>query len=165
MNGVMNSASVPMAFYKGEKYQVLGESTIDGERFLLIPAKEENVVLLINGDGVPYDKVGYVKDERLVLMLPDYIPYPENFYFEPIITSKTEQTKPIKGYDIKYGGIKLDRMLFTYYDYSSSNGNNGRFENISFPNKPGLPSMKRLFPSYCLLIEGSPGSEKAENTI
>ncbi len=133
MDGIMNSASVPMAFSKKEKYQVLGESTIDRERFLLIPAKEENVVLLINGDGVPYDKVGYVKNDRLILMLPDYVPYPENLYFEPIVTSKTEQTKPVKGYDIKYGGIKLDRMLFTYYDYSNSNGTDGRFENISFP--------------------------------
>ena len=29
-------------------------------------------------------------------------------------------------------------MIFTYYDYSSSGGDNGRFENISFPNKQGL---------------------------
>lgn len=133
MDGVLNSASVPMAFHKKEKYYVLGESTIDRERFLLVPTKEKNVVLLLNGDGIPYGKAGYIKNERLVLMLPDYIPYPENFYFEPVITSKTEQTKPIKGYDIKYGGIKLDRMLFTYYDYSSSASNGGRFENISFP--------------------------------
>ena len=105
---------------------------------MLLPTKQDKAVVLINGDGMPYEKMGQIRNGRLVLMLPDYIPYPANFYFEPVITSKTEQTKPVKGYDIKYGGVKLDRMLFTYYDYSSSGGDNGRFENISFPNKPGL---------------------------
>lgn len=138
MDGVLNSASIPVAYTKKEKLRVIGESAVDGERFMLLPTKEKDIVILINGDGVPYHKMGKIQKGRLVLMLPDYIPYPANFYFEPIITSKTEQTKPVKGYDIKYGGVKLDRMLFTYYDYSSSGENNGRFENISFPNKPGL---------------------------
>lgn len=138
MDGVLNSASIPVAYTKKEKLQVIGEVTIDGERYMLLPTKQDKAVVLINGDGVPYEKMGQIRNGRLVLMLPDYIPYPANFYFEPVITSKTEQTKPVKGYDIKYGGVKLDRMLFTYYDYSSSGGDNGRFENISFPNKPGL---------------------------
>lgn len=133
VDGVLNSASVPIILSKKDKCPVVGEVTIDRERFILVQTKEKNVVILVNGDGVPYRKMGYIKDDRLVLMLPDYVPQPDNFYFEPIVTSKTEQTKPVKGYDIKYGGVKLDRMLFTYYDYSSSGNDGGRFENISFP--------------------------------
>jgi len=138
MNGSLNSVSIPIVYKKNEKLRVIGESSIDGERLMLLPTQEKDVVILINGDGLPYHKTGKIQNGRLVLLLPDYVPYPSDFYFEPVITSKTEQTKPVKGYDIKYDGVKLDRMIFTYYDYSDSNGNNGRFETLSFPNKPGL---------------------------
>ena len=138
MNGSLSSASIPVLYKKNEKLQVIGESWVDGERMMLLPTKEKDIVILINGDGVPYHKMGKIQNKRLVLLLPDYVAYPANFYFEPVVTSKTEQTKPVKGYDIKYGGVKLDRMIFTSYDYSSSGGDNGRFENISFPNKQGL---------------------------
>ena len=138
MNGSLNSASVPVTFTKSEKLQVIGESFVDGERMMLLPTKEKDVVVLINGEGVPYHQLGKIQNKRLVIMLPEYLPYPADFYFEPVITSKSEQTKPVKGFDIKYGGVKLDRMIFTYYDYSRSSGDNGYFENLSFPNQPGL---------------------------
>ena len=138
MNGVLNSASIPMDYKKTEKLKVIGEVTIDGERYMVIPSRLEDTVVLINGEGVPYHKMGRIHHGNLVLMLPDYLPYPENFYFEPIVTSHTVQTKPVKGYDIKYEGVSLDRMRFTYYDYSRSDGDNGTFENLSFPNKAGL---------------------------
>jgi hypothetical protein len=43
-----------------------------------------------------------------------------------------------KGYEVKYGGLKLDRVWFDYLDYDKNNQNGGVFEKISFPNMPGL---------------------------
>lgn len=56
MDGVLNSASIPVAYTKKEKLQVIGEVTIDGERYMLLPTKQNKAVVLINGDGVPYEK-------------------------------------------------------------------------------------------------------------
>ena len=53
---------------------------------------------------------------------------------EPVKVTRSEQTKPVKGYDIKYQGVNLDRMMFTYYDYSQyQDADMGEFEDINFP--------------------------------
>ena len=88
MNGSLSSASIPVLYKKNEKLQVIGESWVDGERMMLLPTKEKDIVILINGDGVPYHKMGKIQNKRLVLLLPDYVAYPANFYFEPVVTSK-----------------------------------------------------------------------------
>ena len=41
MDGVLNSASIPVAYTKKEKLQVIGEVTIDGERYMLLPTKQD----------------------------------------------------------------------------------------------------------------------------
>ena len=67
MNGSLSSASIPVLYKKNEKLQVIGESWVDGERMMLLPTKEKDIVILINGDGVPYHKMGKIQNKRLVL--------------------------------------------------------------------------------------------------
>lgn len=134
--GALNSTSVPHRFNKGEKYKVLGSVRIDGEEYRLIPSGLDNFVFLIDNTGSFYRKMGQIRGSQLILLDPDYYPYPENLKMMNIKTSKTVESKPVKGFDLKYDGTKLDRIWFTYMDYSNSE--KGSFENLSFPNKPGL---------------------------
>lgn len=135
--GVLNSASVPVIFEKNEEKKVIGQVRINDVNYLLTTADKysDKYVVLVGKDGHIFHKMGQIRYERLVLMDPEYIPFPENFRLEPVTTSKSEQTEPVKGFDIKYEGIKLDRMVFTYLDYADSQGDSGRFENLSYPKK------------------------------
>lgn len=137
-NVVLNTASIPQKFTANEKLQLIGDVQIDGVEYRLVPGNIEDFVVLIDNEGDIYKHMGKIKGSTLVIMEPVYYPYPENVRIVNVNTVKTEQTKPVKGYDVKYSGIKLDRIWFTYLDYSADNGNRGTFEDISFPNKPGL---------------------------
>ena len=67
-------------------------------------------------------------------MVATFVPSPDNLRMEPVKVTRSEQTKPVKGYDIKYQGVNLDRMMFTYYDYSQyQDADMGEFEDINFP--------------------------------
>ena len=54
-----------------------------------------------------------------------------------ITTSKSVQTEPVKGFDIKYEGLNLGRLKFTLLDYSKADGDSGYFRNVSYPYQPG----------------------------
>lgn len=133
--GILNSASVPVVFAKNEEKPVIGQVRIDDVDYLLVHSDKnfDNYVVLVDKNGHLYNKMGQIRYKRLVLMTPDYVVFPENFRLDPVTTSKSEQTEPVKGFDIKYEGIKLDRMVFTYLDYANSQGDSGRFENLSYP--------------------------------
>ena len=97
----------------------------------------EDFVLIVNSaTGKLYNKVGLLKDNRLTLLEQESVISNPDFRFEPVFTTTTEQTKPDKGFDIKYDGLRLNRMWFVYYDYASSKS--GGFQEFDFPNKPGL---------------------------
>lgn len=140
--GVLNSASVPHVIKDGQVEQVIGEVTLDGKTYRLLPAGLGDFVMMINDEGYLHNRMGQIKGGRLVVLDTIYVPMPENIRFLPITTTKVEQSKPVKGFDIKYDGIRMNRMWFTYMDYSRSSGNEGFFENVSFPNKPGPVEIK-----------------------
>lgn len=133
--GVLNSASVPVVFAKNEEKKVIGQVIIDDVNYLLATSDKysDNYVVLVDKEGRVFHKMGQIRYKRLVLMNPEYVVFPESFRLEPVTTSKSEQTEPVKGFDIKYEGLKLDRMVFTYLDYADSQGDSGRFENLSYP--------------------------------
>lgn len=147
MDGALSSASIPVVFKKNELKQVVGQVVIDDESFLLVPTHENkegksDFMVLVRRDGSLYRRLGQIRYKRLVLLGVDYIPYPADLRLEPVTTSRTEQTEPVKGFDIKYEGIKADRMVFTYLDYANSQGDSGRFENLSYANKPGIINIR-----------------------
>ena len=138
-DAVLNSASVPLVIKADKPLNIIGETDVDGVRYRLLPTQQEGFVMLVDSSGKIYRKIGQLRDGRLSLLLPDFLPAPEDVRFFPVKTAKTEQTKPTAGFDVKYDGVRLDRVWFTYFDYSgSADGNRGTFENISFPAKPGL---------------------------
>lgn len=144
MDGALNGASIPVVFKKNDLKQVVGQVVIDDESFLLVPTYKDksDFMVLVRRDGSLSRRLGQIRYKRLVLLDADYIPYPADLRLEPVTTSRTEQTEPVKGFDIKYEGIKADRMAFTYLDYANSQGDSGRFENLSYPNKPGIINIR-----------------------
>ncbi len=135
-NGVLSSPGLPHKLSDKETYKVIGKVEIDGVEYRLLPDAIEGFAFLINNQGEFYGKAGQIKDGYLILLENEFFPYPKDLRMINVNTSKAEQTKPIEGYDVKYDGVRLDRIWFTYLDYQS--GDKGTFENVSFPNKPGL---------------------------
>ena len=134
VDGFMHSASVPGRIPAGKTLQVIGTTEIDGVEYRLIPSEWNTFVYMLKPDGTLYDEMGQIRDGRLTILDATFVPSPDNFRIEPIKVSRTEQTTPVKGYDIKYQGVNLDRMVFTYYDYAQSQSDDqGTFEELSFP--------------------------------
>ena len=134
VEGFMNSASVPGKIPAGQPMPVLGAVQIDGVEYRLIPSELEGFVYMVKPDGSFYDEMGQIRDGRLAVLDATFVPSPDNLRMEPVKLSRNEQTKPVKGFDIKYQGVNLDRMMFTFYDYSQyQDADMGEFEDISFP--------------------------------
>ena len=56
-----------------------------------------------------------------------------------IINKMHDSISNIKnGYQVKYGGIKFDRLFFDYLGFDNEDNTAGEFKQINFPNKPGL---------------------------
>lgn len=135
-NGVLSSPGLPHKLSDKKTYKVIGQVEIDGVEYRLVPDTIEGFAFLIDNQGKFYGKAGQIKDSYLILLENEFFPYPKDLRMINVNTNKAEQTKPTEGYDVKYDGVRLDRIWFTYLDYQS--GDKGTFENISFPNKPGL---------------------------
>ena len=140
-NVSLNSSSAPYEYKKNEVVNIIGTVDIDGKNYSLVPTNLEDFVVLFDTQtGKLYPQTGMIKDERLVLLRQEFVPSDESFRFEPVFITKTEQSKPVKGFDIKFDGVRFKRMWFVYYDYASSD--TGDFKEYSFPAKPGLVNIK-----------------------
>ena len=135
-NGVLSSPGLPCKFSAQEKYHLIGQIEIDGVIYRLVPDQIDNFAFLIDEDGKFYGRGGQIKGNYFILTEGEFFPYPKDLRMEEVNVSRAEQSKPVQGFDVKYDGVRLDRIWFTYLDYEGSD--TGRFENISFPNKPGL---------------------------
>lgn len=136
-DGVLNCGSVPVTYKKGEKVKAVGEVTIDGVDYVMADTKLKGFVALVKQDGSFYNRIGQIRHGRLALLETDFVPYPADLRMIQVTTSKSIQTEPVKGFDVKYDGIKLGQVRFTVLDYSKASGDRGYFENISFPYQPG----------------------------
>jgi len=141
-NGGLVSIAAPVLYQKAQQVDLLGEVEIDKVRYALIPTGEKDIVALVNNQGELYGRIGKIKNDRLTLLTSTFTPYPENFKMVPMTATKVIMTSPVKGYDIKYGGIKGDYITFLYYRYDvpSNDGlhDSGEFEVISYPKQKGL---------------------------
>ena len=139
---MLNSSSLPVVIKADKQYHITGEVTIDGTKYFLIPCELEDYRMLMTEDGSFYSKIGQVKDGYLILLDTEFFPYPADLRLKPIVASFSKETESVTGYDVRYDGVRLDRIWFTYMDYSQPNG--GEFANISFPNKPGLIDINNI---------------------
>lgn len=136
MNVTLSNSSAPYRVKANEVREIIGTSVIDGIEYRLVPTDLADFVLLIKPDGEIWRKTGRIKNGRLVVLRQDFVSSNPKFRFEPVFITTTNQGRPVKGFDIKYDGIRLDRMWFTYFDYATEVA--GGFREYSFPAKPGL---------------------------
>lgn len=140
---VLSNASAPYTFKNNQTYDIIGYVTIDGVQYALIPTQMEDFVVLYDvKTGRLFDQTGMIKNKRLVLLRQRFYSNNDKFHFEPIFITKTEQSKPVKGFDIKFDGVRLERMWFVYYDYADAT--TGDFVEYSFPAKPGLVNIRGI---------------------
>lgn len=141
-NGVMNSASVPGLFFADKPVKIIGTTIIDGVEYRLVPSELNNFVFMIKPNGEVYDEMGQIRNKRLAILEATFVPTPETLRLLPVKNAKTVQTKPVKGFDIKFDGVRDGKIWFTYLDYKQAAGEGGEFENLGFPNKDGIINIK-----------------------
>lgn len=145
-DGGLASGGMPVIFKKHEQVEMIGEVTIDDQRYALASTGEGDFVILVDANGNLYKKIGQIRNDRLALLNSVFVVNPRNFAFEPVTLSKTVQTSPIKGFDIKYGGLKAGYVTFIYYKFDVPNNDglhdSGDFEVLSYQNKPSIINIK-----------------------
>ncbi len=110
---------------------------IDGVKYYLLQNNIGNSYFLFDDDGNFYEHEGIDKDGTLQVMSETFMRYPSNLKMNKIVQTRDEISNVHNGYEVKYGGIQLDRIWFDYLTYDG-NDSSGNFKKISFPNKPGL---------------------------
>ena len=141
-DGSLNSGAAPNNFRKGDTRRVIGTSYVDGYALYLVPSDLEGYVFLVRDNGTFYRKMGQIRNGRLVIMQTEYVPFPEDLRFEPAMGSITEQNRPTDGFEIRFEGIKVTGMEFTYMTFGGASGKVGNFETLRFPARPGLLNIK-----------------------
>ena len=136
-NVILSNSSTPYVYHDNDTFELIGTVDIDDVQYGLLPTDLKDFVVLFNlKNGKIYPYTGMIKNERLVLLRQEFVPDNEKFYFEPVYITKIDQSKPVKGFDIKFDGVRQERMYFVYYNYA--NNQTGSFHEYSFLAQPGL---------------------------
>ena len=140
----LNSEQSPLYIKADKKYNIIGQVEINGLIYAVVPNPNGNEVMLVDNNGYLFNQLGVIRNDRLVLLEAEYIIQPKDFHFEPVTTSKVVQSEMTWGFEIKYAGIKLDRIVFTVMEYNPNNDDSGEFVKYNYPNRPGEISIRGL---------------------
>lgn len=136
--GSLDNRIYPMNVNADDEYKIVGWVTIDNDEYTLIESPLENYVYLFDSKGNLYKKGGKIVDNRLQLMEDTVFAYPTDLKIKVVNKMRDDVSNVKKGYQVKYGGIKFDRLFFDYLGFDSEDDTMGEFKQINFPNKPGL---------------------------
>ncbi len=142
-NASLVSSLSPIAIEGGKKYDIIGRTEIDDIVYALIPNPNGKDVFLVRNDGSLLNRVGLIRSDSLKLLDEEYKIEPEDFRFEPVITSKVVQSEMTWGFEIRYAGLKLNRIILTVMEYDPK-GVSGEFVNYNYPNRPGEIDIRGL---------------------
>ena len=136
--GALQNHSFPMKLDNKKEYRIIGWTTIDGVRYAMLDSGLEDYVFLFDERGNFYNRAGWIDDGTLKLLEEQIFVYPSDMKMQTIAKFRDEVSNVQNGYEVRYNGVKLDRIWFDYMVYDAWNNDGGHFERISFPNKPGL---------------------------
>lgn len=137
VDATMTSGISPAKVKGGQKYDVIGEVTIDGKLYYLIDSGHSTFVFLVDEDYTLQSHLGNIRGDKLILSEETFAISPENFKFEPVTKSRMLQSDMVKGFEIKFEGVQNGMMLFTLMQYDAG-GATGEFSNYNFDNQPGI---------------------------
>ena len=124
-DGVLNNNAYPQKIKANEDLNVIGFVNIDGTKYYMLASDID-------------DYAGQIKNGSLIVLDEELFVYPSDLKIRPVAKMRDEISNVKNGYEVKYGGVKFDRIWFDYIDYNSIFNNHGTIEKLSFPNKPGL---------------------------
>ena len=136
--GAVNNNLFPMRVNGDDEYTIVGWTTINNDRYTIIESRLDDHVFLFNKDGIAYEKSGKIVDGRVQLLEDPVFSYPADLKLTIVNKMRDDISGVRKGYQVKYGGAKLDRIFFDYLGFDADNDTRGEFKQINFPNKPGL---------------------------
>ncbi len=136
--GVLQNQAFPMKIDNRKEYKILGWVNIDGVKYSILESDLDGYVFLFDEDGNFYKNAGWLDDGILKLLDEEIFIYPSDLKMQNVVKTRDEVTNIKKGYEVKYDGVKLDRIWFDYITYDGDNPNKGQLEKLNFPNKPGL---------------------------
>ena len=136
--GALNNNLYPLKINPDEEYTIVGWTTINNDRYTIIGTKLDGHVFLFNEQGELYKNGGKIIDDRLHLLEDIVFAYPSDLKMTVVNKMRDEISGVKNGYQVKYGGVKLDRLFFDYLGYDSDSDVRGEFKQINFPNNPGL---------------------------
>lgn len=120
--GAMVSYTVPVEFSDEKMYRAMGETEIDGVTYRLLEPNRLGDVLLIDGRGNIYPRVGRIYNDRLALLKTSFVLEPEGVKFLSETKSRAGEEEIMSGFEIRYQGIEDYQMVFDYINVSPNGG-------------------------------------------
>ena len=136
--GSMDNRIYPMNVNADEEYQIVGWTTIDGVKYSLLASPLDDYVFLFDPQGNLYERGGKIVDDRLQLLEDTVFAYPTDLKIKIVNKMRDSVSNVKKGYQVKYGGIKFDRIFFDYLGFDNENSTMGEFKQLNSLNTPGL---------------------------
>ncbi len=136
--GRLDNRIYPMNVNADDEYKIVGWVTFNNNKYTLVESPLEDYVFLFDEQGNLYEKGGKIIDNRLHLMDDTVFAYPTDLKIKVINKMRDSISNIKNGYQVKYGGIKFDRLFFDYLGFDNEDNTAGEFKQINFPNKPGL---------------------------
>lgn len=139
-DAVMSSSYTPAYIYKNSHFEALGETNIDGAVYMLVKQGKSKDILLVDEKGEVYPRLGRIVDDRLAILDIEFFVEPDDVKFTPVVSTRSETSDVISGYELRYSGVSNNYMNFTY----STLGDNGQSEEFSFPLGQGTIEIKNF---------------------
>lgn len=136
INGTLQGA-FSLKLNSRQTYSVDKWVKIDGTKYYMLYSGIGSSYYLFDDDGTFYNHEGVDREGTLQIMEETVMLYPSNLKMNKITETRDEISNVRNGYEVKYGGVQLNRIWFDYLTYDGSDSS-GNFERISFPDKPGL---------------------------
>lgn len=113
--GALVSYTVPVEFSDEKVYKTIGETEIDGKTYRLLEPNRIGDVVLIDGSGKIYPRVGRIYNDRLALIETSFLLEPDDLVFGNAAQHQFDGESVVTSMEIRYEGIQDSQMVFKYY--------------------------------------------------
>jgi hypothetical protein len=113
-NAMLNSTYTPVKIRKNADFEAFGEVKFNGEVYMLVRQDNSNDILLVDGKGKIFNKVGRMIDDRISVLDVDFVVEPDDVVMTPVINTRTEVSDVLEGFELIYNGIEDQKIKFTY---------------------------------------------------
>lgn len=127
--GVMSSSYSPLYLEKDSNYEGFGQVNLNGETYMTVRQGNEGDILLVDGNGEIFNRIGRIVDGRLAILDITFFVEPSDVRLNPVVTTRSETTDVLSGYELIYNGVSSNYMRFTWVNL----GTGASAEEFSFP--------------------------------